>query len=88
MCLGNLYSWINALENPPTVSGYGPPEAVNQFIGDREKWQSPLYFGIRKGNNVFEGTKGRQVQTKWIKDSRELWKMVKENEREECEKKI
>lgn len=52
-----------------------------------EKSESRLYFGIRKGNNVFEGTKGRQVQTKWIKDSRELCKTGKENEREECERK-
>lgn len=52
-----------------------------------EKGESPLYFGIRKGNNVFEGTKGRQVQTKWIKDSRELCKTGKENEREEYERK-
>ena len=87
MCLGHLWSWINALGNSPTVSGYGPLEAVNQFCGNGEKWQRPLYFGIRKANNVFEGTKGRQVQTKWIKDSRDLCTTGKENEREECESK-
>ena len=84
MCLGNLWSWINALWNPPTVSGYGPPEALNQFCRNGEKWEPPVLW---KGNSVFEGTKGRQVQTKWIKASRELCKTGKENEREECERK-